>query len=99
MEKVLELTNKYKTLLGKYKVNTPLRLAHFGAQIEHESNLKPISENLNYSAQALMSTFRTHFIDLEEAKLFERQLEKIAKRVYSNRRGKCNASTVGKTTV
>ena len=31
------LYNKYKTLFSKYNVNTPLRIAHFIAQIEHES--------------------------------------------------------------
>lgn len=28
---------KYKTLFNKYDINTPLRIAHFMAQIEHES--------------------------------------------------------------
>jgi putative chitinase len=31
------LFKKYKTLFNKYKVNTPLRIAHFMGQIEHES--------------------------------------------------------------
>lgn len=31
------LYNKYKTLFSKYNINTPLRIAHFMAQIEHES--------------------------------------------------------------
>lgn len=33
----LELSKKYKTLLDKYEINTPLRLAHFFAQTDHES--------------------------------------------------------------
>ena len=52
-----DLHIKYKTILDNYEINTPLRLAHFFAQLHHESNLKPISENLNYSAQGLANTF------------------------------------------
>jgi len=37
MNKVLELSNKYKSLLTKYEIITPLRLSHFFAQIAHES--------------------------------------------------------------
>jgi putative chitinase len=33
----MTLDKKYKTLLNGYHINTPLRLAHFMAQIEHES--------------------------------------------------------------
>ncbi len=33
----MTLDKKYKTLLNGYRINTPLRLAHFMAQIEHES--------------------------------------------------------------
>lgn len=41
----LELSKKYKTLLEKYGINTPLRLAHFFAQIDHESEgLKRLRE-------------------------------------------------------
>lgn len=41
----LELSKKYKTLLDKNGINTPLRLAHFFAQIDHESaGLKRLRE-------------------------------------------------------
>jgi len=33
----MKLNDKYKTLFNSYHVNTPLRIAHFMAQIEHES--------------------------------------------------------------
>lgn len=32
-----QLATKYKTMLDNYGINTPLRLAHFFAQIDHES--------------------------------------------------------------
>lgn len=34
----MKLWNKYKTLLNKSEINTSLRLSHFFAQIDHESN-------------------------------------------------------------
>ena len=37
MSKALELGNKYKSLLAKYGITTPLRLAHFFLQIANES--------------------------------------------------------------
>ena len=37
MSKALELGNKYKSILDKYGIKTPLRLAHFFSQIAHES--------------------------------------------------------------
>lgn len=43
------LHQKYKTLLNSYHVNTPLRISHFMAQIEHESGgfkyLKELGNN------------------------------------------------------
>ena len=82
----MSLNIKYKTLLDKNKINTPLRLAHFFAQLEHESGLKPISENLNYSASGLIRVFRKYFTDLEAIR-YANQPEKIANRVYANRMG------------
>ena len=84
--KNMELANKYKTILDNYHINTPLRLAHFFAQIHHESNLKPISENLNYSAKGLLSTFSKYF-NANTANLNARKPENIANIVYANRMG------------
>lgn len=33
----MQLYEKYKTLFNKYNITTPLRIAHFMGQIEHES--------------------------------------------------------------
>lgn len=83
----MNLKDKYKTILDNAGINTPLRLAHFMAQIEHESGLKPISENLNYSANRLRVIFPEYFISKEDAKRYDRNPEKIANKVYANRMG------------
>lgn len=89
----MKLYQKYKSLFEKYGVNTPLRIAHFMSQIEHESNLKPVQENLNYSAQGLLNVFSKYFISKETAKSYERQPERIANRVYANRMGNGSESS------
>jgi putative chitinase len=82
----MELNKKYKSLFDSYHINTPLRKAHFMAQIEHESGLKPITENLNYSAAGLLKTFGKYFNSVT-AKQNERKPEQIANIVYGNRMG------------
>jgi putative chitinase len=83
----MNIHEKYKTLLLNNGINTPLRQAHFLAQLEHESGFKAISENLNYSAKGLMTTFKKYFPTLEIANAYQRQPKKIANRVYANRMG------------
>lgn len=89
----MKLNEKYKTLLDKYGINTPLRIAHFMAQLEHESGLKPISENLNYSAERLLVIFPKYFISKADADRYARQPERIANRVYANRMGNGNEAS------
>lgn len=79
----------YKTQFKNFYVDTPLRIAHFMAQIEHESNLKPISENLNYSKEGLLKVFPKYF-NKDNVDQFARKPEKIANRVYANRMGNRN---------
>jgi putative chitinase len=88
----MELAKKYKTILDNAKINTSLRLAHFFAQLDHESGLKPIEENLNYSASGLIRVFRKYFNDLEAIQ-FQRQPERIANRVYANRMANGNENS------
>jgi len=78
----------FETYCEKYEINTALRLAHFLAQINHEScDMRVIEENLNYSAKRLLQVFPKYFKTLEEAKMYEYRPEKIANRVYANRMG------------
>lgn len=83
----MSLDKKYKTLLNCYHVNTPLRVAHFMAQIEHESGLKPISENLNYSSEQLHKVFKKYFPTVAMANGFAHNKFAIANKVYANRMG------------
>ncbi len=78
----------FDTVLPKYNIDTPLRQAHFLAQVAHESGgFKFVKENLNYSAKALYGVFRKYFPSLDAANLYARKPEKIANKVYANRLG------------
>lgn len=73
--------------MKEFSIDTPLRQAHFLAQIFHESgNLDAVEENLNYGAKGLMGTWPSRF-DAATAALYERKPEKIANKVYANRMG------------
>jgi putative chitinase len=72
----------------KFGITNPLRMAHFLAQCSHESlNFTAVRENLNYSAKALMGTFKKYFPTMELALAYERKPEKIGNKVYANRMG------------
>jgi putative chitinase len=74
--------------MREFSIDTPLRTAAFLAQLAHESGeLREWTENLDYSPQALLATFPTHFGSLAEAATYGRQPERIANRVYANRMG------------
>jgi len=65
-----------------------LRLAHFFAQVLHESGCMRFDmENLNYSSDALRKVFGKYFTTQAEADAYARNPEKIANRVYANRMG------------
>lgn len=65
-----------------------VRLAHFFAQILHESGCMRFDmENLNYSSDALRRVFAKYFPTKELADAYARQPEKIANRVYAKRMG------------
>ncbi len=78
----------FEKYCDKYEINTALRLAHFLAQVNHESNdMREIEENLNYSAKRLLQVFPKYFKTFDEAKMYEYRPQKIANRVYANRMG------------
>ena len=72
-------------LLPKYDINTPLRIAHFLAQIGQESSqMNILIENLNYSYLRLLKVFPRYF-NVKTAYEYARKPEKIANRVYNDK--------------
>jgi putative chitinase len=73
---------------AKFGIDTPLRLAHFLAQCGHESGgFRLTQENLNYSAKGLNGIFKKYFPTEASAAPYNRNPQKIANKVYSNRMG------------
>lgn len=84
MDEFVASLNQWAITFG---IDTPLRMAHYLAQVIHESQyLKRIDENLNYSADGLLKTFPKYFTP-DQAREYARQPERIANRVYASRMG------------
>jgi putative chitinase len=76
------------SMMSQYGITTPLREAHFLAQICHESgSLNYSEENLNYSAALLVKVFPHFFPTLDVATPYDRKPDMIANVVYANRLG------------
>ena len=79
---------QFKTVLSEHGIDTDLRVAHFLAQVMHESGkLRWIRENLNYSTDALLRVFGTYYSSRQTADRDARQPERIGSVVYANRMG------------
>ena len=75
-------------VLPEFGIDTPLRISHFMAQIGHESGcLRFNKENLNYSANALISVFGKYFDTEQKAEACARKPQEIANIVYAGRMG------------
>lgn len=85
---VSQWTRVLNLLLPDYEINNPKRIAAFLAQCIHESGgFVFLKENLNYKAESLMKVWPRHFPNLEIAKAYQRNPEKIANKAYANRMG------------
>jgi putative chitinase len=70
-----------------YKIDTPLRLAHFLAQCHHESSgFVHVDEDLDYRSYGLLNNFQKYFTP-EQAQEYAHDEVRIASRVYANRMG------------
>jgi len=80
-------TAPLQSACDRYSINTPLRIAAFLANVGVESaRLTAVVENLNYSANGLLSTFPKYFNAVQAAQ-YEHQPQRIANRVYASRYG------------
>lgn len=87
-----EQAQKVKAILirdmPKFGINTPNQQAALLGNIEHESNFKPISENMNYKAARLMQVWPNRFKTMEYANQIASQGPPgIANVVYGGRMG------------
>ena len=73
--------------MARFKINSPMRMAAFIAQVGHESGqLTRMVENLNYSADRLQAVWPKRF-DSPLAAQVARKPEQIANIVYGGRMG------------
>lgn len=75
-----------KAIRDFYKLTND-QVSHFCGQVGHETGgFRTFTENLNYGATGLLSTFKKYFT-APLAESYARQPVKIASRVYANRMG------------
>ena len=75
-------------ILPDYDIDTVPRVAAFLAQCAHESGgFRAIKENLNYKAESLCRVWPRYFPNIDVARQYAQQPEKIANRAYANRMG------------
>lgn len=75
------------SVFGKYGINNRNRVWGFLSTIIEESNLKTLSENLNYSAERAHQVFPHEFPTVESAKPFAHNPQAFANKVYGGRMG------------
>lgn len=81
---------------SKYDINTPKRQACFIGQCMHESGgFRFTTENLNYSAAALMRTWPSRFPDMDTADKYAHNPLMIASKVYLGRMGNTTPEEAG----
>ena len=97
IQEISKILEKYKN----FGVNTNQRLAHFLAQVREEvgAELKPISENLNYTEEGLKKTFKVFRDNPQLAAKYGRKekqeanQEMIANIAYANKLGNGDISS------
>jgi len=87
------LVDYFNETFDRFDISTPARQACWIGQCGHEcGNFRIMEENLNYRAATLLKLFprtpkRAWGFTPEEAAAYEKQPQRIANRIYSNRMG------------
>jgi putative chitinase len=87
------LADYFNETFDRFDISSPARQACWIGQCGHEcGNFRIMEENLNYRAATLLKLFprtpkRAWGFTPEEAAAYERQPQRIANRIYSNRMG------------
>lgn len=84
---------RLQTAAERFGINTRLRMAHWLAQLAHESGFKPAVENLNYNAQRLTQVWPSRFPTLASAQRCAHNPEALANTVYAGRLGNGGAES------
>ena len=80
--------------MKKYDITTTYRISMFFGNLGVESgNFTRFAENLNYSAEGLVNTFKSKFKSIEQARPYARNPQKIANYVYANKNGNGNEAS------
>ncbi len=75
-------------VLSRLGINTPLRMAHFMAQISEETgNGREMTESLSFSAERMMEVFPRRFPDLASTQGFVQNERAFGDKVYNGRMG------------
>lgn len=83
-------------VFDKYKINTSLRIAHFLAQVSHESDGGRITEeNMNYTTAARIAAVWPSRFTTESAQPYVRNPRALADKVYNGRMGNAVGSDDG----
>ena len=91
VDKYLEPLN---TVMARYGIDSRLRIAHFLAQVVHESGgFKHVVENMNYSVDGLLGVFGKYFPTRALAQTYARKPMMIGNHVYASRMGNGNEAS------
>jgi putative chitinase len=83
-------------VFAKYQLNTPLRVAHFMAQISHESDGGRIKEeNMSYTTPERIAAVWPKRFTVSSAKPYVRNPQGLANKVYNGRMGNQPGSNDG----